>query len=260
MAHTVSLQMDSSLAQKYTSASQKTRVVTETWVGKNMFCPRCGNLHINHYINNKPVADFYCLRCENQFELKSKDGDSLEKISNGAYSTMIDRITGMNNPDFFFMSYSKANWTVKDFFFIPKHFFTPEIIEKRKPLALTARRAGWVGCNILLSKIPNAGRIRIIENGVLLDRRSIVERVKKADNLMVSDIEARGWLLDVLSCVERIQNTSFILSQIYAFEDELSTKHPNNNNVRAKIRQQLQLLRDKGVIEFIRPGEYRKVD
>jgi len=25
----------------------------------------------------------------------------------------------------------------------------PEIIERRKPLAITARRAGWIGCNIL---------------------------------------------------------------------------------------------------------------
>ena len=259
MAQTILLQMDSSLAENYKSASQKTRVITETWVENNMFCPRCGTLHIARFENNKPVADFYCPHCENQFELKSKDGTSLEKISDGAYSTMINRITGMNNPDFFFMSYSKVNWTVKDFFFVPKHFFTPELIEKRKPLALTARRAGWVGCNILLTKIPTTGRIPIVENGVFLERGRVMEKVNKADNLLVSNMGARGWLLDVLSCVERIQNTSFTLSQIYDFEAELSAKHPENNNVKAKIRQQLQLLRDKGIIEFVRPGEYRKV-
>ena len=85
-----------------------------------------------------------------------------------------------------------------------------------------------------------------------------MEKVNKADKLLVSNMNARGWLLDVLSCVERISNTCFTLSQDYAFEDELSAKHPDNNNVRAKIRQQLQLLRDRGFIEFVRPGEYRK--
>lgn len=253
------LQMEPSLAQTYTSASQMTRVITETWVGNNMFCPRCGYFHIEHFENNKPVADFYCPACKSQFELKSKDGMLLNKINDGAYSVMLDRITGMDNPDFFFMSYMRKNWTVRDFFFVPKHFFTPEIIEVRKPLAPTARRAGWVGCNILLNKIPIAGRIPIIENGIVVDRKSVLRKVDKAERLVVNNINARGWLFDILSCVDRIPNADFTLSQMYAFAEELSAKHPENNNVKPKSRQQLQLLRDRGIIEFVRHGEYRKV-
>ena len=75
------------------------------------------------------------------------------KITDGAYGTMIERITSNNNPDFFFMSYSKAELKVRDFILIPKHFFVPDIIEKRAPLAPTARRAGWTGCNILINKV-----------------------------------------------------------------------------------------------------------
>ncbi len=253
------LKMDSSLVHNYTNASQMTRVITETWVGSNMFCPRCGCSHIEHFENNKPVADFYCPSCGSQFELKSKDGASLDKINDGAYATMIDRITGMDNPDFFFMSYTRTDWTVRDFFFVPKHFFTPEIIERRKPLAPTARRAGWVGCNILLNKIPATGRIPLIENGVILDRESVLLSVHKAEKLVVNNIHARGWLFDILSCVDRISSTDFTLSQMYAFADELSAKHPENNNIKPKIRQQLQILRDRGIIEFTKPGEYRKV-
>ena len=74
-------------------------VITESWVGSNMFCPRCGCFRIEHFENNKPVADFFCPSCGNQFELKSKDGTSIDRINDGAYSTMLDRITGMNNPD-----------------------------------------------------------------------------------------------------------------------------------------------------------------
>lgn len=43
---------------------------------------------------------------------------------------MIKRITSNNNPDFFFMSYSKKDLEVNDFIFVPKHFFVPDIIEK----------------------------------------------------------------------------------------------------------------------------------
>lgn len=252
------LQMDSSLAENYASSSQKVRVITEKWVSDNMFCPRCGNMRVSRFDNNKPVADFYCQSCSNQYELKSMNGLHLEKVMDGAYSTMIGRITGMDNPDFFFMSYSKTNWFVQNFFFVPKHFFTPDIIEKRAPLSPTARRAGWTGCNILLGKIPSTGRIPIIENGVILDKQIVLRRVSTANALIVSDINARGWLMDILSCVERIEGTTFTLSEVYRFEDELATKYPENHNIRPKIRQQLQLLRDRGIIEFIKPGIYKK--
>lgn len=57
-------------------------------------------------------------------------------------------------------------------------------------------------------------------------------------------------------CVERLYST-FTLSNVYAFENELAQKHPNNRNIRAKIRQQLQLLRDQGLVEFVSPRVYR---
>jgi type II restriction enzyme len=44
-----------------------------------------------------------------------------------------------------------------------------------------------------------------------------------------------------------------------AFEGELAAKHPENHNIRAKIRQQLQVFRDLGFIEFLGSGEYRSL-
>jgi len=51
----------------------------------------------------------------------------------------------------------------------------------------------------------------------------------------------------------------FSLSEVYAFESVLSQMHPQNHNVKAKIRQQLQFLRDKNIIEFLGNGMYRKL-
>jgi len=48
------------------------------------------------------------------------------------------------------------------------------------------------------------------------------------------DIETKGWLLDVLVCVERIQKPEFTLDDVYAFEAYLQAKHPLNRNGRAK--------------------------
>lgn len=254
------LKFDTSVITNYHSGSQIARVVTEKWVADNMFCPRCGRKRIKQFQNNKPVADFYCPSCQNQFELKSKNGSMGRKINDGAYDTMIQRITSNRNPDFFFMSYSRSELTVRDFLFVPKYFFLPDIIEKRKPLADTARRAGWVGCNILIDKIPEQGRISIISNGIVSQIDEVVNKVNKSKVLEETEIGDRGWLMDVLNCVNQISSPIFTLSDMYAYENLLFLKHPNNHNVKPKIRQQLQVLRDKGFIIFLGNGKYQKCE
>lgn len=243
---------------EYHSGSQIARVLTESWVAKNMYCPRCGNTIIKKFENNRPVADFFCPSCNSQYELKSKNGALTRKVVDGAYETMIERIASNQNPDFFFLNYSKTDWTVKDFIIVPKYFFTPDIIEKRKPLVPTARRAGWVGCNILIEKVPKQGKISIISNGELIDKDYVIQSVKKSSQLEVANIDHRGWLMDILNCVNSVKEVLFSLDEIYAFEAALQSKHPKNTHIRPKIRQQLQILRDMDFIEFLGNGLYRK--
>ena len=255
----MNLNFDISKIHQYNSNSQIARVLSENWMANNMFCPRCGNNSISSYDNNRPVADFFCSSCENEYELKSKNGNLSSKITDGAYTTMIQRITSNSNPDLFCMGYSRDTYTVNNLVLIPTYFFTPEIIEKRNPLADTARRAGWVGCNILINKVPSQGIIPIIYNGEVLDRPTIILKTNKTKALEKQDISSRGWLMDTLLCVNQIPTIEFTINEIYLFEEYLYTKHPDNNNIKAKIRQQLQFLRDKGYIEFLGTKRYRKI-
>lgn len=172
---------------------------------------------------------------------------------------MIERITSINNPNFFFMHYNKSNLQVENFVMVPQYFFSPDVIEKRKPLADTARRAGWIGCNILLNRIPNEGRIFIVQNEKEVPIKQIIDKVHRTEFLRGSKLDARGWTLDVLNCVNMIEETTFTLEQMYRFEEMLAIKHPDNHHVKDKIRQQLQMLRDNGIIEFIGRGHYRKI-
>lgn len=100
----------------------------------------------------------------------------------GAYSTMIDRITSSDNPDLFVMQYS-TDFQVVNLTLIPKFFFTPSIIEKRKPLSANAKRAGWIGCNILYSDIPKQGKIAIINRQKLSDVKTVTEEYSKIKKL-----------------------------------------------------------------------------
>ncbi len=248
---------NTSLVAKYKSHSQKVRMMSEQWVSENIFCPCCGNLHISHQRNNNPVGDFICDKCREEFELKSIERHFGRKIVDGAYTTMIERITSRNNPHLFMLTYSEE-LMVKDFMFVPKFFFVPGIIEKRKPLAKTARRANWVGCNILINDVPKQGRIEVIGNRIVHNPEDIVEQYRLALGLRKNNIESRGWLFDVLNCVNRMEGEVFKLSDMYKFVPMLKERHLSNNNVEAKIRQQLQFLRDKGFIEFLGRGIYKK--
>ena len=69
--------------------------------------------------------------------------------------------------------------------------------------------------------------------------------------------DARGWLLEVMKCVETLGKHEFQLDEVYAFESRLSRIYPGNQNVKPKIRQQLQFLRDRGYLEFVSRGFYR---
>lgn len=255
----MNLSFDNRLAIGYKSGSQISRVVTEGWMSANMYCPICGAPILSHYTANRPVADFYCDECRSDFELKSRESKTSigQTIADGAYRTMIERITSLRNPNLFVMTYS--DWAVNNLMLIPNHFFTPAIIEKRLPLKETARRAGWVGCNIGIGDIPESGRIFIVKNSVPEDKKRVLDLYKRSLSLKTERMDSRGWLLDVLKCVDRIPTTSFTLHQVYAFVDELKEKHPDNNFVKDKIRQQLQYLRDRGFVEFTARGEYRKV-
>lgn len=101
------------LLTAYKSNSQKARLFTETWVEQNIYCLSCGNEQLNKFSNNKPVADFYCKSCAAEYELKSKQDSFPKKIVDGAYSTMINRITSKNNPSFFFLGYSYTKLQVE---------------------------------------------------------------------------------------------------------------------------------------------------
>lgn len=131
-------------------------------------------------------------------------------------------------------------------------------MEKRKPLGTNAKRAGWVGCNILFDEIPVQGRISVIQNGMEVSRDTVLNQVRAADRLYIEGLQARGWLMDVLQCINQIQADIFTLDQVYTFEPVLAKRYRSNQHIRPKIRQQLQLLRDRGFLSFLGSGVYKK--
>lgn len=162
------------------------------------------------------------------------------KIVDGAYSSMMERLIGMGNPNLSLLSYDLRSLTVVNFLIVPKHFFIPETIERRKPLSPTPRRAGWVGCSILLDAIPEAGRIFLIRNSGVLPRVDVLAKWRQTLFLREhNNISTKGWLINVLRCVERIRKPVFQISDLHGYEDELRAIYPSNRHIKEKMRQQL---------------------
>lgn len=65
--------------------------------------------------------------------------------------------------------------------------------------------------------------------------------------------------MDTFECIKFINEDIFTLNDLYGFEKYLKNKHPRNNHVKDKIRQQLQFLRNEGYIEFLGNGKYKKI-
>lgn len=248
-----------SLVDGYKSFSQRIRILSEDWVSREGYCPSCGKSLVKAQ-DNSPVLDFYCPFCLENFELKSKKSNIGVKIVDGTYKTMIQRLASDINPSLFLLHYRPGDWEIMNFLVIPKHFFIDDLIEKRKPLASTARRAGWTGCNLLLDRIPEAGRIFVIRDTKIVPRQAVLQAWK--DTLFLREEgnkELKGWILTVMQCIDAIKKPEFRLDEMYAFEENLKQEYPNNRHIKDKIRQQLQYLRDFGYLEFVGRGKYKKI-
>jgi type II restriction enzyme len=170
---------------------------------------------------------------------------------------MMTRLSDPSSPDFFFLTYDVNSYCVTNFFAVPTYFLDPTVIEKRAALSPTARRAGWVGCNIVISRIPDVGKVFYVKNREIVERAAVIETWKRTTFLRgETNLEARGWTLAVLRIIQSLNAEEFTLQRLYEFEPQLKQGFPRNNFIRAKIRQQLQVLRDAGLIVFKGGGRY----
>jgi type II restriction enzyme len=215
------------------------------------------------------ASDYKCPDCDFWFQLKSKKSPIGKSIRDGAYAAMMEAIREDRAPSYFFLQYEicrsrreeaqtssqefqmeppdvgaygsggePAIWLVRNLLLVPSFAFPPSAIIKCPPLSPTARRAGWVGCNFDLSRIPAEARIEIVstrrrrgdesqtEKSAIGNRQSEIsqrlltssptviippsevrEQFKRVKPLKDISIAERGWTLDVLNIVRRVSDS-----------------------------------------------------
>ena len=252
-----SVELSSQMVSGYSSASQAVRVATEAWARQCIACLACGG-ELYALPANTPVRDFDCQGCGEAYQLKAKSGGIGNRILGAAYSPTLASFRAGNYPSLILLGYDREAWVVANVEVVFRGALTESCLVARKPLGPNARRAGWQGCTIVLDLLPATARVTVLQNGVWSEPETIRTGWREAARMFTGEHETRGWAADVLRVVEALHQR-FALADVYEAEAELAALHPGNRNVRAKIRQQLQVLRDRGAIRFVRRGEYERL-
>jgi len=243
-------------ARNYKSLSQIARILTEDWASRNLFCPSCKQPKLQTVSDNTKVIDFICNHCSETYQLKSQSRPLGDKVLDSAYRPMVDSIKRNRTPNLFLLHYNLQNYCAENLLIVPRYFLTLSCIEARRPLTQNARRAGWVGCNIILREIPLDGKIPIIRAKKIISPETVRVSYERFRFLSEKKFDSRGWTADVLKTIRELGRSEFSLNEVYAFDEQLQKLHTDNKHIRAKIRQQLQILRNKGILEFKGMGRY----
>lgn len=256
-SETVDLTCDLSLAEGYKSGSQIARVLSEGWFAKNAYCLACDADEVKQTKANTGATDFVCPKCSHRYELKAFKGKRQPKsLNDGAFKEIIGRIKSGEAPTLCLLRRS-PEWIIEGLNAIHSSFVLPEAIVARPPLSAKAKRDGWVGCTIRLDRIDSAAQVGVIHDGAVLPVEQVRESFQRFLPLAKKSVETRGWTLLTLGIVRGLRKAEFSLNDVYALENRFAKAYPGNRHVRDKIRQQLQVLRDLGVLEFVGRGEYR---
>ena len=151
--------IDFSVGETLTSRAQIARQVLETWAELNLFCFACDADALTRLSANTPVADFACAKCAARYQLKGKNGRFGGIIAGAAYRPLVDAIRAGACPHHVLVEYDQRYSTVVFGTAIAGSLITEDRIIARKALAESARRAGWIGCSVVIEGLPSVALV-----------------------------------------------------------------------------------------------------
>lgn len=125
------------------------------------------------------------------------------------------------------------------------------------------RHAGRIGVrlldeiDVLLSKLPRQPRFHVPMPQIATEDDEMEPVLEDGAALMAPALN--GWRKTVFEVVDAIPANEFAIADVYAAGPDLQRLYPNNHRIEAKIRQQLQELRNMGLVKFLGGGKYRKL-
>lgn len=142
----------------------ESRIVGESceyYIMNNIKCIRCNESNFEKCKTNEQSKDLICISCNQKFQIKAKSSTqkqvnniktkNLFKTLGGEYSTTLKHID--EQIDYLIILYEKLSYKIISILYINHENINSKCIIPRKPLSITARRAGWQGCHIIFDNI-----------------------------------------------------------------------------------------------------------
>lgn len=245
------------LGERHKSASQRARSITEGWFTAEGYCLNCRSNRVELTTAGTPFSDHRCPVCGQTYEMKSAKKAHTRIVQNGGYESMMREIRAERPPVLLLMQYDPA-WCVQQLVAVHPVFLTPDVIRKRaKPHVRPRSGALYWMCDFDLTVIPEVGKIAVVRGREARAPRVVREEFAALQPLREVSNRTRGWTGLVLDAVKKIGKPMFTLAEVYTHEAAMHAAYPGNSHVRDKIRQQLQVLRELGYVEFVERGMYR---
>ena len=135
----------------------------ENYIVYNLPCPVCNENKLEKYKQNEKSRDASCKNCKCQLQIKASKMTNVNKkitilkLLGASYTTTLASIKN-NNVHFVIVYYYVDIYNyyhVSNIYFVNSKDINENCIEMRKPLSATAKRAGWVGCNLVFKKFKS---------------------------------------------------------------------------------------------------------
>lgn len=251
------LQCKAELGNHLRRNTQRARVISEAWFGAEGYCLNCSSGRVAATVAGTEFRDFECPACGQPYELKSSARAHTSVVQDGGFDSMMRRIRAEEAPALMLMHYS-AGWQVQRLVAVHPVFLTSIVVRKRaKPHIRPKSGAEYWMCDLDLTRIPADGKIAVVTGADAVDPAAVRAAFAASKRFAEVPVAKRGWTGLVLDAVRKIGKTEFTLAEVYAHEAAQHAAYPGNSHVRDKMRQQLQVLRDLGYLEFAGRGQYR---
>ena len=133
----------------------------EYYIKSKIRCVRCNDNNFEKCKTNEQSKDLICISCNQKYQVKAKSVTQKQVINiknkkkfktiGGEYSTTLKNIN--EQIDYIIILYEKQSYKIINILYIKNENINSVCIIPRKPLSITAKRAGWQGCNILFDNI-----------------------------------------------------------------------------------------------------------
>lgn len=252
------LQFPKETEEKFVTSAQKVKAQAKEWFLKNAYCPECSG-GLDAVADEEEMGLYECEKCKKTYIFRPLKEIS-DKFLGGSYSFYAKAMDKGTFPSFFLLSYDE-NLEVTNLLFIPSYYIVKDMIKKRKPLGKDSRKPGWEGTTIVITDVPEAGKIWIIKDKNVIDKKEVSEKIKKTEFFNnYRNTKFKNWTFMVMKALENLEKEEFTVNDLCDLEKSVKRKFPGNTplKIKASIRQKLQMLRDYGYIEFLGEGIYRK--